>query len=184
MTDTLALVKLYQDVTARFAVETPGVAQPFGWREPPRQFTGPRIAWVPGDPAGNIGADEAARNVGRNPRPISTLRELFHCVISTSDQTAPEVELAQYVAVRALRDAWWRAVYLAAHGTVRVISQAWNIDRQNERRFGATLIAICTIESMVADAPLEGVPEDTAINARLSLLDVTETIHVTKDSPP
>ena len=184
MTATLALVKLYNDVTARFAIETPGVAQPFGWREPPRQFTGPRIAWVPDDVAGNIGTDDPPRNVGRNPRPIATIRELFHVVISSSDQLTPEVELAQYIAVRTLRDAWYRAVYLAAHGTVRTVSQAWNIDRQNERRFGATIIAVCTIESMVADAPLEGVPEDTAINADVSLLNVTENIHMTKDSPP
>lgn len=184
MSATLALVKLYTDVLARFAVEAPTVAQPFGWREPPRQFTGPRIAWVPGDVAGNVGTDEPPRNVGRNPRPIATLRELFHVVISTSDQTAPESELAQYIAVRTLRDAWHRAVYLAAHGTVRIISQAWNIDRQNERRFGATIVVVCTIESMVADLPLEGVPEDTAVDAQISLLDVIEDIHVTKESTP
>lgn len=184
MTDTLALVKLYNDVTARFAIESPTVVNVFGWREPPRQFVGPRIAWVPGDVAGNLGTDEPARNVGRNPRPIATLRELFHCVISSSDQLTPENEQAQYVATRTLRDAWQRAVYLAAHGTVRIVLQTWNIDRQNERRFGATITATCTIESMVADLPLEGVPEDTAIVADVSLLDVTEQIHVTKDSPP
>lgn len=184
MTAILALSKLYADVTTRFALEIPSVVHVFGWREPPRQFTGPRIAWVPGDVAGNIGTEEAPRNVGRNPRPLATLRELFHCVISSSDQTNPENEHAQYVAVRLLRDAWFRAVYLAAHGTVRTVSQAWNIDRQNERRFGATIVVVCSIESMIADLPLESVPADTAINARVALLDVTENIHVIKDSPP
>lgn len=176
MANVLALAKLYADVVARFALESPEVAMPFGWRAPAKQFVGSRIAWVPGDPAGDVGRDAPARNPGRNPRSLATLVERFHCVISASDLTAPESELAQYVAARHLRDAWQRALYLAAHGTYAIESQRWNIDRQNERRFGATILAVCTIQSMVADEQLAAAPADVRIVADLSELDLTEPI--------
>jgi hypothetical protein len=185
MPDQLALPKLYADVVAQFAVTAPSVSQPFGWRTPPRQWQGACIAWVPGDTAGILGSDSPARNPGRVPRSIATLQELFHCVISTSDPTDPENELAQYIAVRLLRDAWQVAVYRSAHGTFRIVQQQWNIDRQNERRFGATIIATCALESAVWSDALEvGVPVyDASIIAPLSLLDHTDTITVTNPGP-
>ncbi len=182
MADTLALVKLYNDVKARFAIDAPTVAMPFGWREPAKQHVGSRIAWVPGNPAGDVGKDAPARNPGRNPRPLGTVLELFHCVISASDLTAPENELAQYIVTRRLHDAWQAALYLAAHGTYTIESRQWNIDRQNERRFGATIIAVCTVQSMIAAEALESVPADTSIETDVSLLDVTERLSVNKDS--
>lgn len=180
MPEKLALVHLYDTVRARLAIEAPDVAQPFGWREPMRQHTGRRIVWVPGNPAGTVGKNGPARNPGRNPRPLATFYELFHCVISASDLSAPESEIAQYVAVRALHDAWFRAVYHAAHGTFTIDDEQWNIDRQNERRFGATITAVCTIQSMIADTALEGVPADTTIVVDVSLLDVTEPLAVSQ----
>jgi len=180
MAEILALVKLYTDVAARFALETPDVKNVFGWREPARQHVGRRIAWVPGDPGGSLGKHGPARNVGRNPRPLATINELFHCVISAADPdpAKAESELAQYIAARALRDAWERAVYHAAHGTFTIESESWDIDRQNERRYGAALVVVCSVQSAVLDEVLEGVPADTTIETELSELDVTETLNV------
>jgi hypothetical protein len=176
MADMFALDSLYADVKARFAAESPSapVYMPFGWREPSKSYSGSRIAWVPGDPSGNLGRVGPAKHPGRNPRPLATLFELFHCVISANDLTAPENELAQYRAVRFLYDAWVRAVYLAARGTFTIDSASWDVDFQNERRFGASLIVTCSIQAMVPDAAFEGVPVGAEAVIQVSELDVTE----------
>ena len=184
MADTLALEKLYQDVVARFAAEGTACDNFFGWRVPAQQVLRARIAWVPGDPSGSIvGEESAARNPGRNPRPIATLRELFQVIISAADLTAPENELLQYKAARLLRDAWHRAAYLAAHGTLKLVSETWIVDK-NERRFGASIRVVCAIESMVPDEPLETAPVDTSAVINVATLDKTETLTVSPADAP
>lgn len=183
MADTLALEQLFSDVVARFAGDGTACANLFGWRAPAQQVIGPRIAWVPGDASGTVGQDGPARNPGRNPRSIGTLRELFQCVISSSDPTDPENELLQYRATRLLRDAWHRAVYLAARGTFQIRSEAWLIDK-NERRFGTALRIVCEIESMIPDEPLPIAPVDTGAVIAVSALDQTETFTVLPADAP
>lgn len=175
MTDQiiLALPKLYDDVVARFALEGTNVPNVFGWREPAKQLVGPRIAWIPGDPAGAAGEIVSARNPGRNPRPLATLDELFTVEISSADPTKPEDERGQYQATRVLHDAWYRAVYLAARGTFAIQSVAW-ITTKKERRYGTALRVVCTIEAMVPDLPLTAAPVDVHADIEVSELDVTE----------
>lgn len=164
MADILALEKLFDDVSARFASESTNAVNVFGWKAPAHQLTSNRIAWVPGAPSGALGDDAPARNPGRNPRPIATLLEQFHVVISASDGTAPEDERAQYHATRVLRDAWQRACYLAAHGTFGIKSQQWLVDK-TQRRFGAAIVAVCWIEAMVPDAVVP-VPDDAIVDGQ------------------
>jgi len=149
------------------------VPQVFGWR-PPAQRTGQprRICWVPGKD-GDVGKLAPARNPGRNPRPLATLLELFTVYIEAQDPSAPEDELAQYQVARELFDAWLRAVHLAARGTYTVESLAW-VDEKKERRFGATLRAVCTVQAMVPDAEFDSAPVDTEADVTTSLLDVDE----------
>jgi hypothetical protein len=168
MVDTLAAEALYNAVQARFLAEGTAAANVFGWRKPAQYPIGDRVAWVPGDPSGNIGETGPARNPGRNPRPIGTLRELFTVVINAADPTDPENELAQYKAARLLRDAWYRAVYLAAHGTFAIKSESW-ITSTLERRYGAALRVVCWVEAMIPDSPLASAPVDTAALISLSL---------------
>jgi len=158
MADTLALEKLFNDVVARFADEGTEVPNVFGWREPAhRGGQQNRIVWVPGDPSGAAGALTAAKNPGRNPRPIANLAELFTVYVEGRDSSAPEDELAQYKTARLLFDAWWRAVYLKpldgeARQLVVVKSAAWMVDRAT-RRHGATLRVVCSVDAMIPDLP-------------------------------
>ena len=99
-------------------------------------------------------------------------------LISAQDETEPENEMAQYRAARFLFDAWYRAVYLAVHGVVRVQSTSWVIDK-NERRFGATIRVVCGIESMIPDAEATAAPVDTKAVIDTTLLVVTEQEEIT-----
>ena len=157
-TDTLALVDLITNVTAQFVADGLVIEQAFGWREPARQTRGlPAIVWTPGDPSGDLGKMGAPRFPGRVPnRPLATLRELFTCQIGAHDATDPENELKQYDATHKLFDAWWRAIYLSAHGTVEMMSARW-IVAKNERRRGATIRAVCAIQAMIPDSAISSV---------------------------
>lgn len=183
MTVVLALETLYDAVVARMDADTVAldptatpVPQPFGWREPAKRTGSMRIVWVPGDDeSGDVGELGPARNPGRNPRSLATLRELFTVYIEAADITAPENERAQYTATRLLFDAWLRCVHLAARGTYSIESARWVNDKAT-RRYGATLRVLATIEAMVPDAPLEIAPTDTRASIDVELLDVTENV--------
>jgi hypothetical protein len=157
MTDTLALEKLFDDVSHRFEDEETCVPNVFGWREPAkRSGQQNRIVWVPGDPSGAAGELVGARQPGRNPRPIATLVETFTVYLEARDVVNQDLqnELYQYKAARLLFDAWYRAVYLSSTGRnlVEIKSSAWMVDRK-VRPHGATLRVICTIQAMIPDAP-------------------------------
>jgi hypothetical protein len=194
LADTLALEKLYSDVVARFTTDatfgtTPSAAaaaataNPFGWRQTSRQERpGPRIVWVPGDDrTGNVGEIAPPRYPGRNPRPLGTLVELFTVYITSQDPTAPENEAAQYKATRLLFDAWYRAVYLAAHGTYTIDSVEWEIEK-TQRRWGAAIRVVGSVQAMIPDAAREFV-SGAILGARIGVseLDVTETIEIPPD---
>lgn len=169
-----ALTRIFDAVVARFTAESTNVPNVFGWREPARQFVGKRIVWVPGDPRGSLGAMGPAKQPGRLERSLGTLDELFHVVITSSDTTDPENERKQYQATRELYDAWWRAVYLAMPGRVRVVSAEWVVDK-NERRRGAAIRAVCAVEAMIPDVAPAEAPVDTQATLDTEVLDNTET---------
>jgi hypothetical protein len=178
MSDTLALEKLYADVQARFALDGTIAEQPFGWRPTSQQRLMPRIVWTPGDDkSGELGRIDPARNPGRNPRPLGTLLEIFTCVISAQDPSDPENEFLQYKATRLLFDAWFRAVYLASVGTYSIVRANWlKVGAVTQRRFGTGLRVLGTIQAMIPDVELLGIPVgDATVIVDLSLLNVTET---------
>ena len=184
----LALEKLYDDCVARFAAEGPFVSgstpvpQLFGWRYVAQHHVGPRIVWVPGNPLGAAGRFAAPRNPGGDIRSLGTLVEQFHVVISSNDPDEPENERANYHATRVLHDYWFRAIYLAAHGTILVDSGEW-ITEKLERRFGTALRVIGTIQSKLPDVAPDGpdyelAPDETAAEIAVTELDNTETLTV------
>ena len=174
-----ALTELFDAVVTRFENDGTAADQSLGWREPQKHKTSTaRIVWVPGDESGNAGAMAPSKNRSGPPRSLATLEELFHVRISANDPTAPEDERAQYVATRTLFDAWVRAVYLAAHGTIRFGSPSWNTSK-NERRHGAELICVCMVEAKIPDAPVTLAPVDAEAVTAMSLEDVTETVSTT-----
>jgi hypothetical protein len=174
MTDTLALEQVFDAVVSRFAGEGTNADNYFGWRAPAQQKLRDRLVWIPGDPGGRAGKDAPPRNPGRNPRPIGTFQELCTIEISASDATDPENERLQWKATRLLRDAWHRAVYLAAHGTFQILDESW-ILTQKERRFGTALRVLLSIESMIPDAPLLSAPVNTVAVIEVDDLNVAET---------
>jgi hypothetical protein len=174
--ETLPIEVLLASIQTRFTAEGTDCELVFGWREPEKHALGPnRIVFVPGDPSGAIGTTTGARQLGRNPRPLATLNELFTVYIASADATAPDVELAQYKATRVLRDVWYRAVYKAAHGTFAIRSETW-IEAAKERRYGAALRIVLELQAMVPDTTQELAPVDTAAN-------ITVQLNATPDAP-
>jgi hypothetical protein len=163
---TLALPRLYRAVVDRMSAAGFAEEQPFGWREPPKRLAGRRIVWVPGDD-GDVGEVAPPRHPGRNPRPLWTIRELCTVHVEAFDAQAPEDELAQYQAARELLDAWLRAVYLEAHGTVAIVSVQW-VDDKALRRAGAAIRVVLTVEAMVPDATDETVTAGSTTEASMS----------------
>lgn len=186
MADTLALEKLYADVVAQFAADGTAADQPFGWRPETQQAIVPRITWQPGDASGSLGKIAPPRNPGRNPRPLGTLLELFTCTISSQDPSDPENELKQYKLTRLLYDAWFRAVYLNAYGTFTIERSDWiRVGVITQRRYGAAIRVVGTIQAMIPDAELQGVPVDTVAIVGVSSLNETETqTDAAGDAPP
>lgn len=194
MPSELALPWLYRTVSAALAADGTPVQNLFGWRIPAQHPTGNRIAWVPGDPTGTLGLVTAPRNPGGNPRTLGTLTELFTCIIFGQDPADPENELLQYSIVRYLRDAWYRAVYNAAHGSFQVRAEKWEIAKL-ERRYGAALSVLCEIQATIPDEPFPATdppavieipnPDLHPVEAELTVseLDVDEVIHVSGDDP-
>jgi hypothetical protein len=176
MAIVFALPRLFDAVVARFAAESVAVPNVFGWREPAkRSGKTHRIVWVPGDDeSGELGEIGEPKQPGRNPRPLATLDELFTVYIEARDDGAAEDELAQYIAARTLFDTWYRAVYLAARGTIRIESSAWVISKK-ERRAGAAIRVLCTIEAAIVDAEEGIAPTDTGAAIATSEYEVTET---------
>lgn len=185
MAVVLALPKLFDDVVARFTAEETAIVNLFGWREPAKKIVNPKgtaakIAWVPGTPDGKLGVVGPAKYPGRNPRSIATLLENFYVEIQAVDvdPLLRENERAQYQIVRLAYDAWYRAIYLAAHGTVAVVDDYWMKSGQPERRFGAGIRAVCTIESMIPDEAQTDIG-GTGAGADILVSELTVDEHVT-----
>ncbi len=176
----LALELLYEDVTASYTAEGLAVTHSFGWREPGRQADPARINWVPGDGGSTAGRVTGAVKPGRNPRPLLTFHEFFQVYITGRDDTAPEDELAQWKATRLLLDDWLRHVYKAAFGRFTIQSMSWRTT-QKERRFGATLVVVASIQSMVPDSVQTETGTDTQADIDITQLSQTETILLDKD---
>jgi len=182
-----ALLQLFDAVVARFTLDNTVCVNLFGWRTPQQKsVTGNRICWVPGDDGELGGVTWANSRPGQNPRSLGTLGELFTVWIRAADATDPamlENERVQYEAARTLFDAWYRAVYLHAHGTFTVESSEWMIE-QNERRYGAGIRVVCSIQAKIPDEALVDANEltDLAADIATTVLDRTETDHMEGDA--
>lgn len=205
MAVVFALEKLIDDVVARFAAEGPWLVEPvlvpptpgtpipnvFGWKKPEQQMLrGNRIIWVPGDAEnGEAGEYLPPRHSGEiDARFLARLGERFTVYIVGEDKTQPENERAQYHACRLLHDAWFRAVYLAAHGTFKLDKPQWFGDAK-ERRRGATMRVLGTIDAPVPDVIHDFVAADAhaevgvALHADFDDEDEEETVNTTEEAP-
>jgi len=177
VTAVLAWPDLFDRVVARFAAEGTAVPNVFGWRAAAvRDGVARRIVWEPGDD-GDVGAIDAARSPGGNPRSLGTLGEMFAIYVESHDPAAAENERAQYVSARLLFDALWRALYIEAHGVVRLERLAW-YGEPKTRRYGAALRGVFSLQASIPDVAYPVVPADTGALVASSLLDVTEDVIV------
>jgi hypothetical protein len=171
-----ALPRLREAVVAQFALDGTLVVNTFGWRRPMQQIVpGNRIDWVPGDDeSGDVGEQGPARGPGDNPAPLGLLREVFTVYIVGEDAAAPADELAQYNAVRRIYDAWWRAVFLAAAGTLGKPKIRWVLDKLVSRR-GAALRVLCTVEAVQPDVAHDFAPADAHVDLTLEARNPADT---------
>ena len=155
----LALLRLVDLVTARFAGDSTNVPIYFGLRAKARQrTTHSRIVWVPGDDKGSGGFNKmgqivAPRDPGRMPRHLADVLELSTVYCCAADVASLELERAQYAQARVLFDAWFRAVYRAAHGIFDVLSTEWVVEAK-ERSFGGAIRVVLQLRASVPDIPL------------------------------
>jgi hypothetical protein len=159
----LAVEHLYDSVVASFTENAINAENVFGWRTPAQYSSElPRCAWVPGDDqSGTLGELGGARNPGQDVRALAQLGELFTVYLTAADPRDVENERAQYRATRWLYEAWYVAMYRAAHGTFKVRSQAW-VKTKLERSYGATLRVVCEVQAPILDAlPDEPLVGDT-----------------------
>jgi hypothetical protein len=147
---------LYTSLVARVAAEGPlDCDVVFGWRAPARsRLKRRRIAVIPGDESGSVGeiAPGGPSSGDGVYRALATLRELVTIECEANDPSAPEDELAQYRAARALYDVAVRGAMLAMPGRVRVSSTEWET-RRTERRHGALLRVVLELDAVIPDAP-------------------------------
>lgn len=172
-----ALPWLVQQVRDRFEAEGVEVSNEFGWRavarKPEEEET--RIVWVPGnDAGGSFGEYEAPQNVGENPRMLAQVAELCTVYIHACDDNDPEDELSQYSAARTLHDVWFRAVFLAASGTFKISQPTWH-GKPKERRRGATLRLLLSIQAPIPDEEQALVPVDAKADVTAHALDQSES---------
>jgi hypothetical protein len=99
--------------------------------------------------------------------------------LTRADASSPEGERQQYLSCRELYDAWFRAVYKAAVGTFRIESSEWIVDKL-ERRHGAAIRVVLSIEAMVPDAELVTADAD-GLSADLELSELDQTDCITVD---
>lgn len=186
MSTTFALSLLVSRVRERFLsdaeaaepVTTP-VPVTFGWREPATQRqTSHRIVFVPGDDSGgslgSLGAPESP--YVSLARPIARLDEVFTAYLEAEDTSAPESELAQYEAARALYDAFVRAVHLS-RVPYSITSQRWLADR-TVRYAGAAIRLTGTVSAIVPDSPAAIAPSATTATVATEELGLTQTLSV------
>jgi hypothetical protein len=174
----LALEHAFDSVVAQFAGDDINAVNAFGWRQPAQHLdTLPRIAWVPGDPSGALGELVGARDPGRHPRPLAQLNELVTVYITAWDpRDHVEDERAAYRAARFLYDAWFRAMYLALHGTFKVRAQSWST-AQLERHFGATIRVVFEVQAPIVDA----LPDEPLVGSAYAGLAEGAEVAVTPD---
>jgi len=125
----------------------------FGWRERDRHEGIRRVVWEPGDD-GLLGELAPARGPGGNPRSLYTLNEACAVYLEAVDETdaaTAENERAQYIAARLLLDAFLRALYITSHGRVSLSDPRW-VDKDNVRRYGATIRIVFALGAQVPDA--------------------------------
>ncbi len=153
---TLALLAIFDAVKAELAAQAVTANVVFGKREPAKQINrgaGGRVCFEPGV-EGKAGKYVAARDPGRNPKPLYGFREWATVYVWAFDATSANDERKQYEAVRELHDQVVRAIYKAMHGTAQGGSEltdpVW-VGENKERTHGAEIKFTLDVPALVPD---------------------------------
>lgn len=176
----MAVERVFELVSERFAIEAPAVQLAFGWRAPPNQLQqgsgrANRIAFVPGDDT-KAGKWLDARYPGKLSRALKTMLEPVTVYVWAFDGLDPHSHLAQWRACRFLLDATVRACHLALvklaglHDQEPFGAAEW-VMSDTERSFGAECRFVLTLMSTVPDElpDLSGPPREEITNQVLTL---------------
>lgn len=159
----MGLLQLVRDVREVFAEEGVTANVVLGEREAPKQINqGPgranRVVFAPGDVNGNAGEYTAARNPGRNPRPVRTWVASSRVFVWAFDASAPQDEEHQYEAVWTLHDWTVLAIHRKAHGTYQLAAPRW-LNKPVERVLGKELVFMLQLEVPILDTPYPLAPQ-------------------------
>ena len=120
---------------------------------------------MPGSEDGAMGSGyAAARNVGKNPRPLYTLLEHATVYCWAQDPTGPADEMLQYIAARRLHDAVLRALYhvvcadeIQSRSILLFSKPKWVVSKL-ERVYGAELSFEIEMQAAIVDEPWTTAP--------------------------
>lgn len=160
-TAKLALEHLFERIVAETAERVP-VNPPscvFGWREAVKQSNqgsggAARVVLQPGDPTGKVGDLGGAKGPGRNPPPVATMVELATLFLWAVDLTDTS-DMGQWRAARRLHDLVLPILIRTFQGRWKQLSKEW-MRPELERRFGAEMKVVISVEAMV---PGDVIPE-------------------------
>lgn len=176
MASVFALPILYQAVVDRFTADMFECVCTFGFNEAPKVITSTRrVTFTPGDTSRGLGSISAPKGIGRNPRSLATLEELFTLTMHGVDTSNPSNDLLQYEVARGLYDAVYAAMYRAAHGTFKIQRSEWL--PKEIITHGACIRSVCSVDAAIftQPAPQEVAPVDSQASTTLEDLDHEET---------
>jgi hypothetical protein len=159
----MGLLALFDNVKQNLADQGVTANVVFGRREPTKQINqGPgranRVVFAPGDDSGSLGEYAAARDPGRNPRPLRSWDLRCRVFVWAYDGDAPQDEYAQFSALLDLHDAVIRAIYRDAVGQFQLSAPRLVADPV-ERRFGEEMV----FELVLVRVPILDAPQPTTI---------------------
>lgn len=152
--------------------DPPPVACHFGWRESSMQDNqgvagAARVVLQPGDVTGKVGDLVGAKLPGRNPPPLATMPELATLFLWAQDPD-DDTELGQWRATRRLHDLVMPIVIRNFRGRWKQLSKEW-VKPTLERRFGAELRIVISVESMIPDDVVPQAPGGTVTNVETQI---------------
>lgn len=151
-----AITVLFEAVRDAGEALDPSLSVVFGAREPHKHVNqgearAARVVFVPGDDGGKLGTYRSPRRSGGNPRAVFDELALCRVFVWAADRTDPRDELAQYRALRELREWVITTMRATAHGTFKLVGSR-RVGEPSDVMFGAELVLDLEIEIPICES--------------------------------